>query len=112
MHTSSKHAQSRQNTGTHVYASGVRAEKKIFMNIFRCLSISIRAKFTDRQTDKSLTVSSFQNRTDRDRSGKVRTGQNRPGQAKTGQDRSRQVRTGQDRTGQERSGQVRTDKDR
>ena len=58
---------------------------------------------TDRQTDKSLTVSSVQNRTDWDRSGKVRTGQDRSRLVRTGQDRSGQVRTGQDRSVQVRT---------
>ena len=85
-------------------------------DIFRCVSISITAKFTNKQTDRH-TLSSVQDWTGQDWSRQVGTGQEIPGQVRIGQDWSGQVRKYQDRsghtkTGQDRSGLIRTGQDR
>ena len=52
------------------------------MIFFGCVSISIKTKFTNRQTDKQ-TLSFVQNRSGQDQSGKVKKGQDRSGQVRT-----------------------------
>ena len=68
--------------------------------IFSCVSSSINLSFTNKLTNEQ-TLSSFQNRTGLDRSGKVSPSRDRSEDIKTVQDRSRQARIVQVKMGKD-----------